>query len=218
MKSYQITFLMLICISLLTGIRSLQDELTTTKRLSLQLSTFVTSIASFHYFYMLQSVERVISYRYFDWLFTTPLLLIDLVILLFEKLPTLVFMIEIILYNTCMLGIGYLGEIGTLSMLNSMWIGFIPFILMFYRIYQRKVYIQNKDTNMVSNNDIRSNTTLQYTFNTTQLGIFITFILLWGSYGITHSIKHKTNRQTIYNILDLITKGFFGLFIYYNSW
>lgn len=218
MKSYQITFLMLICISLLTGIRSLQDELTTTKRLSLQLSTFVTSIASFHYFYMLQSVERVISYRYFDWLFTTPLLLIDLVILLFEKLPTLVFMIEIILYNTCMLGIGYLGEIGTLSMLNSMWIGFIPFILMFYRIYQRKVDIQNKDTNMESNNNTRSNTTLSSTFNTTQLGIFITFILLWGSYGITHNIKHKTNRQTIYNILDLITKGFFGLFIYYNSW
>ena len=83
MKSYQITFLMLICISLLTGLRSLQEDLTDTKRLSLQLSTFVTSVASFHYFYMLRSVERVISYRYFDWLFTTPVLLIDLVFRLY---------------------------------------------------------------------------------------------------------------------------------------
>lgn len=209
MKSYQITFLMLICISLLTGLRSLQEDLTDTKRLSLQLSTFVTSVASFHYFYMLKSVERVISYRYFDWLFTTPVLLIDLIVLLFQNIPNVGFMIEIIVYNTIMLATGYLGEIGKLSMFTSMWIGFIPFIYMFYRIVERKKELKEEKNISYTTSSI---------FTNTQWGVLILFIALWSGYGINHILPSETKRQTIYNILDLITKGFFGIFIYYNSW
>lgn len=203
---------MLICISLLTGLRSLQYDLTDTKRLSLQLSTFVTSIASFHYFYMLKSIERVISYRYFDWFFTTPILLIDLMLILFQQIPNIGFMIEIIVYNTIMLGFGYLGEIGKMSMFNSMWIGFIPFIYMFYRIVERKKEFKKE---LKEENTNQTDTPL---FTNTQLGLFITFIALWSGYGINHILPNETKRQLIYNILDLITKGFFGIFIYYSSW
>lgn len=224
---------MLICISLLTGLRSLQDNISDKNRLSLQLSTLVTSVASFHYFYMLKSVEKVISYRYFDWFFTTPILLIDLCLLLFTNIPKLYFIIEIIFYNTLMLGFGYLGEINKMSMINSMIIGFIPFVLIFYKIYNKKIEeneIKNIENKNGNNTNINTNTNnfveriksfinnLKNPFNNKESLLFYSFIFLWSLYGITHILPYNNLKQTTYNVLDLITKGFFGLYIYYNSW
>lgn len=217
---------MLICISLLTGIRSLQENINEKNRLSLQLSTLVTSIASFHYFYMLKSIDKVVSYRYFDWFFTTPILLIDLCILLFKNLPNKLFLFEIILYNTIMLGIGYLGEINKLSKLNSMILGFIPFIMIFFRIYKKK----QEENEEINNKEERTNKSILESFLSTfnlnsnvftdfkDKYLFYMFIVLWALYGINHIVPKKNTKETIYNILDLCTKGFFGLYIYYISW
>lgn len=226
MKSYQITFLMLICISLLTGIRSLQQNINEKNRLSLQLSTLVTSIASFHYFYMLKSIDKVVSYRYFDWFFTTPILLIDLCILLFKNIPNTIFLSEIILYNTLMLGFGYLGELNKLSKLNSMILGFIPFIMIFFRIYIKKQeeneknndYEERKTESFLQNVLSKFNLQTNIFMNNTEKYLFYIFIILWSLYGINHIVTKKNIKETIYNILDLCTKGFFGLYIYYNSW
>lgn len=74
-KSYQIYLIMFIAITMLTLIRSF-DDLSYIKNLQLQLSSFVTFVAAMHYFLMIISKENVVSYRYFDWFFTTPILLI----------------------------------------------------------------------------------------------------------------------------------------------
>lgn len=200
-KSYEITFLMLISITILVYFRSTNSKLDNNKKLSLQLSGFVTTIASFHYYYMMNYENSPVSYRYFDWFFTTPILLIDLCILLDILDKKLI--IKIISLNTLMLLSGYLGEINILSTLNSTIIGFIPFIIMFYLIKQK----MNESNKKIDDNKKSQNNKLYYVFT-----------LLWTLYGANHLIPVEDIKNISYNILDLITKGFFGLYIYKLSW
>jgi len=201
-KSYEIVFLMLICITILLYFRSTNDNVEDKHALSLQLSAFVTSIASLHYYYMIISGGSPASYRYFDWFFTTPILLIDLCILL--DIYDIELMYQIVALNTVMLLFGYLGELNIISMFNSTILGFIPFVIMFYLIYSRMREKQN--TNSDVNEVGRQNM------------LYSIFILLWSGYGINHLLPDVNTKNIIYNVLDLITKGFFGLYVYNASW
>ena len=194
LKSYEVIFIMLFSITILTGLRSLQDKLTKNQRISLHLSTLVTIIASMHYFLMIQNNDKVEVYRYFDWFFTTPILLVDLCILLDIEDPY--FMFEIVIYNTLMLLFGFLSEINYISMLNGTILGFIPFILIFKRIKDR----------------LGENTKDE------QYKLLYTFFSLWSLYGVNHMIKDSTIKNLNYNALDFATKGMFGLYIYAKSW
>ena len=196
-KTYEITFLMLICITVIVYTRSLNDRLNDKQILSLQLAGLVTSIASFHYYYMINSPGSPVAYRYFDWFFTTPLLLIDLCILL--DIYEVDFIIKIISLNTLMLLCGFLGEMNVISILNSTVLGFIPFILMFYMIKQKIRNTPNKKNENVN-------------------AIYYTFAGLWTFYGINHIIPNFELNNMIYNILDLLTKGIFALYIYNRTW
>lgn len=190
---------MLVSITILVFVRSIQNNLTDKKRLSLQLSAFVTLIASMHYYLMIQNKTNIDIYRYFDWFFTTPILLIDLCIIL--DITDTKFMFEIISYNTVMLLFGYLGELGILSNLISTIGGFIPFIILFYRIHNRVKQQENTQEQKINKNRI--------------LNIFI---ILWSLYGLNHMYKNELNKNGIYNMLDLLTKGIFALYIYKTSW
>lgn len=192
---------MFIAITMLTIIRSF-DDVSDSTNLQLQLSSFVTFIASMHYFLMIVSNDNVVSYRYFDWFFTTPVLLIDLCLILgiYDKY----FLFEIVIYNCLMLLFGYLGEINVLSMLTSTILGFIPFVLLFYKIYNRLK--NNKDTD-----------DQKYLTFENKKKLLLAFVTLWSLYGLNNIIKNLYIKNLIYNILDFITKGAFGLFIYSKS-
>ena len=198
-KSYEITFLMLICITIIVYTRSLNKQLNDKQILSLQLAGLVTSVAAFHYYYMINTKGSPVSYRYFDWFFTTPILLIDLCILL--DIYDYNFIVKIVSLNILMLLFGYLGEIKVISMVNSTILGFIPFILLFYMIKQK---IDEK--NKYSKEQIIINNRIYYTFAG-----------LWTLYGVNHLVTNMEIKNTAYNVLDLITKGMFGLYIYYVS-
>lgn len=198
-KSYEINFIMLVSITILVYVRSIQYNLSEKDRLSLQLAAFVTTIASMHYYLMTLNKENIVQYRYLDWVFTTPILLIDLCLILDIKQSR--FFIEILGYNTLMLLVGYLGELGILSMTTSTIGGFIPFVILFYRVYS-KINEQN-------------NTKKE---RQQKLNILNIFILLWSLYGINHLYKNELYKNGFYNILDLITKGLFALYIFNSSW
>jgi len=198
-KSYELNFIMFVSITILVFIRSIQHNLTDKKRVSLQLSAFVTMIAAMHYYLMVINKTNVNIYRYFDWFFTTPILLIDLCIIF--DITDVRFILEIIGYNTLMLLFGYLGEIGVLSTMISTIGGFIPFIILFYRIHN-KVREQKNTPEQKSNKN----------------KILNIFIVLWSLYGVNHMYKNTLNKNGIYNILDLLTKGIFALYIYKSSW
>ena len=157
-------------------------------------------------------VENVTPSRYYDWALTTPSMLFTLCIYLDflnqrtsekqksnKKSPTLIesfqknraTLIPILLLNCLMLFFGYLGEINVLSTSLSVSIGFIPFVLYFYMIYQHYA---------------------KYTF-TGQL-LFWVFGVIWALYGIAALMSYYV-KNIAYNVLDLFAKNFFGLFLAY---
>jgi bacteriorhodopsin len=159
-------------------------------------------------FYFFHKVSRNITpYRYADWSFTTPLMLITLSAYLHHdgrtpsRLSDFVYthagpLVKIVLLNAAMLLCGFLGEIGYLSHYVSTALGFIPFAINFKYI---------KDTFLPSSEDIFKNL------------VFYWFVFFWGLYGV-FALMSYTVKNTGYNILDIFSKNFFGFFLAYIIW
>lgn len=156
------------------------------------------------------SINNITVYRYIDWMFTTPTMLFTLMMYIshlnnkHKKLGELVkenktVITNVISLNFLMLYFGYLGEIGKLPVIESVYLGFIPFILYYKMIYD---------------NFIKDPVTKEQ--KTTKEGIilFWYFFIFWGLYGIAALFPYGW-KNISYNILDLFSKNFFGLFLSY---
>ena len=152
----------------------------------------------------------IAKYRYYDWIITTPIMLLT-TIAYFEYnntskennnsnnyLTLKKFVVSnkreistIFILNLFMLFCGYLNEIGKISIYSSTFFGFLFFGLMFYYIYKNYV-IQNIDNNIIFN--------------------FI--LIVWSLYGVSATFKN-TFKNSMYNILDIISKNFYALYISY---
>ena len=156
-------------------------------------------------------------FRYLDWLATTPLLLISFTLYLQylknknknknkntssdvtsdssdENKPAQVELQYdrlgiIILLNFVMLVFGFLGETGRINHTLGCILGFIPFIALFWYIWQWY-------------GDVLKNK-----------WIFTIFIIVWSLYGIVYFLPNTTKNMS-YNILDVIAKVGFGLLIW----
>lgn len=229
-KSYEVALILLMSISLLTGIRSLDQDISEKTQLSLQLSTLVTVIASFHYFLMNTRKKNLVVYRYLDWFFTTPILLIDYALL--NGILTNELVIQLLALNTSMLLIGFLGELGKMTIISSTILGFIPFVWMFYIIYRESNGFKESTSKGFDDGFAKDpNTWRLDPFDATPLGgdsqsnleiqgfwFFVIFVTLWSMYGLIHMLNDLVIRNVSYNILDILTKGAFGLFIFKKSW
>ena len=154
--------------------------------------------------------NKVTPKRYFDWVITTPVMLITTILFMdYEikkknnKKPLRLFeflkvnkenVLKIVFYNFMMLVFGYLGEIGTLNKNVSIPIGFIFFSLSFYTIYDNYV----KDKNISINNNL-----------------FLFLLIVWALYGVAAMLPN-TEKNISYNFLDIIAKNFYGLYIYFK--
>lgn len=148
--------------------------------------------------------------RYSDWVITTPLMLLTTIVYLMyvehieKNVSTsnpLTFknvwesensmIIEVILYNVLMLGVGYLGEVGVIDKMTATVIGFVFFFMTFRIIYEYG--------------------------NRTEEGrkLFKFLVLVWGAYGIAYLFPIE-NMNISYNILDIVSKNFFGLYLTYK--
>jgi hypothetical protein len=157
--------------------------------------------------YNFNEVSNVTPKRYIDWAITTPTMLLTLIIYLIylknreenkdtTKLEFFKLISEnakhitnVFYLNWLMLIFGYLGEIKILSTLSSVFLGFIPFLIYYYIIY--------------INYATQSKTGWQ---------LFIYFFFFWSLYGIAALLPYYT-KNVFYNILDLFSKNFFGLFL-----
>ena len=159
-------------------------------------------------FYNFNNVVNATPSRYFDWAITTPTMLIQLIFYLIyldnknkgttgqleyfklfdENLTTI---IQVLLLNWLMLLFGYLGEINVIPMLLGTIIGFIPFLIYYYIIY------------------------INYaTLSDSGWKIFVYFFFFWSLYGVASAMPYYI-KNTVYNILDLFSKNFFGIFLSY---
>jgi bacteriorhodopsin len=189
-KSYEVVFIIFVSVSVLTGLQSLTVR-NNLDKVKLQLSTVVTCIAAFHYHLMINRPDNLVLYRYLDWYFTTPLLLIDFALSLGIKDTSVI--TKIIGYNTAMLTSGVLGEMNVMTKYNSCFIGFIPLYLLFNILYQEMEKTKEN------------------------IRLFKAFVGVWVTYGLVYLLENEDTRNLSYNILDIISKGFFGMYIYYTS-
>ena len=161
------------------------------------------------YFYdTLQKVD-IAKYRYIDWVITTPTMILS-TILFFrfnninndknnsEKLSLESFVnsdkeniLLLFFLNFMMLFFGFLNEINIIDIFYSTIFGFFFFYLLFFNIY--KLYAKYSSKNYF-------------------IFFFMTFV--WGLYGIS-AIFNNNIKNTFYNILDIISKNFYALYLSY---
>jgi hypothetical protein len=99
--------------------------------------------------------------------------------------------ITVLLLNWTMLLFGYLGEISAIPILLGVSLGFIPFLIYYFIIYKKYVVLSNEG-----------------------FKIYIYFLFFWSLYGIVAILPYKI-KNMCYNILDLFSKNFFGIFLSY---
>lgn len=177
--------------------------------------------------YYIDTISNITMYRYFDWFFTTPTMLITFVVYLLylkdneelakerkksesqskkvdhmkeeakktnNNLFTYMYqnkgMLSIILLlNALMLLFGFFGEIGYISNTTTVLLGFIPFIAYFYLIYEHYA---------------------KYT--TMGIYLFALFTGIWSFYGFA-ALTPYYEKNIGYNILDIVSKNFFEVFL-----
>jgi bacteriorhodopsin len=156
--------------------------------------------------YNFSKIADITHFRYYDWFITTPTMLFTysfyLLYLKYKEenkeindnmyqliLENLQILVPVVILNATMLLFGYLGEIKKMSKYLAAFLGFIPFIIMFYIIY--------KNYAVFSKDGIQT---------------FWYFCGIWSLYGVA-SIMPYSIKNIAYNILDLFSKNFFGIFL-----
>jgi len=162
--------------------------------------TFYVYIASYN-----TDVSKMGSVRYIDWFLTTPTMLFTTIVFMEynnvkdkgEVLNVTKFInrnkmkiYKIVVNNIFMLVCGLLVERNIISMYLGISLGFYFFYQTFMIIH---TYTKNNDTN-----------TKLYKFMGT----------VWGMYGLAAVLSDK-NKNISYNLLDLVAKNFYGLYIYF---
>jgi bacteriorhodopsin len=161
--------------------------------------------------FSLTSYKNITIFRYFDWFVTTPIMLITL--MSYMKITpnnnmrlTDFFksdkenIIYVVILNALMLIFGFVGEILPSYRFSLVLIGFIPFILYFYKIY-KEYLIPNKGKEEVNSIFTRSR-------------LFWYFLIIWSLYGLVSFLPYVKKNIGL-NILDLFSKNVFGLMLVY---
>jgi hypothetical protein len=153
------------------------------------------------------TIKNITPFRYYDWILTTPTMLITFMFylkflsnqeqniqsdsLLTELKNKWEVVLNVIFLNWSMLYAGYLGEQKVFSYVTTTLVGFVPFLFMFYIIYKNFAVKSSQGQK-----------------------IFWYFSGIWAIYGIAALLPYKI-KNSMYNILDLFAKNFFGLFLAY---
>lgn len=182
----------------------------------LLIETLVQGVEFLFYIYLASNLYSlnnnvIASQRYFDWVITTPIMLYSTVLYmeyennLVNKKENIVTIesinkkygediIYILLFNFGMLLFGYLGEINLINKNIGIPIGFVFFGLLFNKIWE--VFAKTTNISRI---------------------LFYILIVIWGLYGIA-AMFSVLPKNIMYNILDIFSKNFYGLFIFYLIW
>ena len=178
----------------------------------LGIETFVQFVETFTYLWIIMTIHNINKMtprRYFDWAITTPIMLISTIIYMdyisdketngTTNKTLMGFydenkydILKLFVYNGLMLTFGYLGERGIISKQIGIPIGFVFFFLSFHLIYTKYAYKSQSGKNL-----------------------FYFVFICWFMYGIA-AMFDPIRKNISYNMLDIVAKNFYGLFIYYK--
>ena len=174
----------------------------------LKLETLVQIVEASFYILVTKYLKRldlnsISKLRYADWVLTTPMMLLSTVVYMIYNTTKPASLMEIIKDNkkpliritVCNLGMmmcGLLGEYGIIDKFTATILGFAFFGCVFNTIY--KEYTKQNKKN---------------------LALFWFTCIVWALYGVVY-LFNSLNKNIAYNILDVIAKNFYGLFILYE--
>ena len=205
--TFYITYAFLITTSTITFIEAMRNNDSKIRHI-LNIETCISVVATFFYSKFLKEIEvsekngepidykDIIINRYTDWMITTPLMLLVLCLtFVYNSKSTLNFLTfcNVLILNFAMILTGFVGETGmvdNLALTNS--IGFIFFAAMYGYMYFKFLYKKYNFDNMM---------------------IFTSFFILWSFYGVFYMMEDQA-RNVGYNILDLLSKCFVGIFLW----
>ena len=176
----------------------------------LTMELIVQTIEFIFYLYLVYKIvngdirKNITSHRYADWFITTPAMLISF-ILFFKYLKdperNIRFLesfneeqnniLKVVIGNALMLLLGFLAETSVINSSVGITLGFLPFAYIFKILYSEYA---------------------KHTVLATQL--FYAFFGIWGLYGVGAVLPFE-QKNIMYNILDLFSKNFYGLFLYF---
>lgn len=176
----------------------------------LVLEALVQFVEAFFYIwviYALKDINKMTSRRYIDWFITTPTMLVSTIIFMEymrkkeNNEDILTFwdfiknnqsnIIQVVVLNFFMLLFGLLGELEIINNKIAVSIGFVFFYYLFKHIYD----------NYAKHTEVGYN-------------LFLFLLFVWSLYGVA-ALTNVTMKNTMYNLLDIISKNFYGLLIYY---
>ena len=176
---------------------------------------------------LFSSIKNVTPKRYFDWALSTPIMLFTLCIYLDflkkekeeidekermqnmkdekkdETIMNIIVnkfnenknvLVPVFILNWLMLLLGYLGETGVINNVYAVVLGFIPFVAYYTIIYFK--YAIYTETGKV---------------------LFWWFAVIWALYGKASLMPYYW-KNVSYNILDIFSKNFFGVYLAYLVW
>ena len=176
----------------------------------LTMELIVQAIEFIFYLYLVYKIvngditKDITSHRYLDWFITTPTMLVSF-ILFFKYLKdperNIRFfesfneersnIIKVVIGNALMLLLGFLAETSVINNYVGITLGFLPFAYIFKILYSEYA---------------------KHTVLATQL--FYAFFGIWGLYGVGAVLPFE-QKNIAYNILDLFSNYFYGLFLYF---
>ncbi len=200
-SSFNITYALLMTTGTITFIEALRTDDIPIRHI-MNVETCISLVACFFYNKFIDMIKTepidynmITKNRYIDWSITTPLMILSLLLFISYNLNTpnkstdYKKFVVLILFNFLMLIFGYMGETKKINEHISSALGFTFFIILFSLIYYW--YIKGHN---VSANDI----------------IYWLYVIIWAFYGVAAKLKPEL-KNTIYNILDVISKCFIGL-------
>jgi bacteriorhodopsin len=134
--------------------------------------------------------------RYLDWMITTPLIILGLLLFYNQKLASIEYKIffTMVCFNWLMLLAGYMGEVGAIPRLAGLGLGF-GFLISLLSLMVTCCIPSGSN-----------------------YSAFIVFALIWSLYGVAYITDDETMNIS-YNILDVFSKAVFGvaLWLFYGK-
>ena len=183
---------MFLAVVSILGIAKLSKTNTQALRTDLDLN-LVSTVAYFLILkFYLDRPNMINNIRYIDWLITTPLLLLAFIQWSNGgvKIPSTPLTL-LLVYNILMIVAGYFGA-GKFNIFYV--IGLVFFCLTFYTLWKHFVETLPEEKRKRAEK------------------LYIAFAVVWALYGVAYLFRYE-NRSIFYNILDLVSKAGFGIFL-----
>lgn len=210
--SFYITYAFLVTTGTITFIESLRTNIVPMRHI-LNLETCISIVAAFFYGKFIEKLNNksinkeglqneINDNRYVDWMITTPIMLLVLMLAFKYNSGIKNYGIKfidfclVLLLNYGMLGSGYLGEKGVIEKPQANMIGFVFFAGLYGFLYQKFLKKDKK--------------------NTMNKLLYICFLILWALYGVFYLMNENT-KNAGYNVLDLFSKCFVGIYFWSYS-